>query len=414
VNHKSWPIGRVAIAIAALSVSGCQHVRQIHAPDRWRDRPPSADADYLARFHTVEKAGGSLSYDILAPVDGTATDLAFAKPSTLSPKVSAALGKVTDYAARTNSSALLIWYDGKLIDEHYFGDTQAETALASKSLAKPLSAVAIGRAIQLGKIRNLDQSVADYITEWRGTPKARMTIRHVLSMETGLLEQSFVPGPDNPWSRAYLDPYHERYIVDEYPLTNPPGTLYGYSNAAADLVAIIIARATGERYDEFVARHVLKPIGAAGGTIWLNRKNGSPHSGCCINLPARSWLKLAILLLDDGRVEGQPILPRNFVAEMRKASAHNPHYGLGVWLGQPYAERRGFMGPNSPAPKVWQSAPYHADDLFLFDGNGNQTIYIVPSRKLVILRMGASPPTPVEWDNSFMPNMMIDGLAAGR
>lgn len=400
----------VAMALTVLVLSGCQHAKPSTASTSWQDRPASAQTDYLERYASVVKAGGYLSYDILKPVQGS--DAPFMIKSNLqNPPISeAAIATVLDYAGATNSSALLIWHDGKLLAERYFGDNNRETPLVSKSLAKPLSAIAVARAIELGKINSLDQSASDYITEWRDTPKAKMTIRHILTMQTGLLEQAFAPGPDNHWSRAYMDPFHERYLIHEYPLTDEPGTVYAYSNAAADLVAVVIQRATGQSYEEFIGDQILKPIGATGGTIWLNRENGVPHSGCCINLPAQSWLKLAMLLANDGKTGDKRILPQSFVPQMLKPSDHNPHYGLAVWLGQPYSERRGFMGPKSPLPKVLHSAPYLAEDLFLFDGNGNQVVYIVPSKKLVVLRMGKSPPKSIEWDNSYIPNILLSGF----
>lgn len=400
-------IGIAALALTVPVLSGCQHAAQPAVSTSWQDRPASAQTAYLERYAAVLKAGGYLSYDILKPVQGS--DAPFMIKSNLqnSPVSETAIDKVMDYASTTNSSALLIWHDGQLLSERYFGDNERETPLVSKSLAKPLSAIAIGRAIELGKISSLDQSVSDHITEWQGTSKEKMTIRHVLSMQTGFLEQAFVPGPDNHFARAYMDPYHERYLIHEYPMTDEPGTVYAYSNAASDLAAIIIQRATGQSYEDFIGDHVLKRIGAIGGTIWLNRPNGVPHSGCCVNLPAQSWLKLAILLVDNGRIGGEQLLPQGFVSEMKKPSIHNPYYGLGIWLGQPYAERRGFMGLKSSIPKVLHSAPYRAEDLFLFDGNGNQVVYIVPSKKLVVLRMGKSPPKSIEWDNSYIPNILL-------
>ncbi|WP_417608543.1 serine hydrolase domain-containing protein [Parasphingorhabdus sp.] len=403
-------LGIAPFAATLLALGGCQHMPDTAAGTSWQDRPASAESAYLERFESVEKAGGAFSYDILKPVPGASTPAMMVSENVSAPIAPSAIKKVMDYAAATNSTALLIWHDGKLVAERYFKDNTVDTPLISKSLAKPLSAIAIGRAIALGKIRDLDQPVADFITEWKGTPKAAMTIRDALSMQSGLLEQGFAPGPYNHWARAYLDPYHERYIVDEYPLTTEPGSTFAYSNATGDLVAIIIARATGEKYEDFLSEKVLRPIGAAGGTIWLNRVDGVPHSGCCINLPAQSWLKLAILLLENGRAGDQQILPEAFVAEMRKPSIDNPHYGLGVWLGQTYAKRRGFAGPRSPLPKVLHSAPYLADDVFLFDGNGNQVAYMIPSKKLVILRTGSAPSKPAEWDNSFIPNTLLSGM----
>ena len=203
----------------------------------------------------------------------------------------AALEAATAYAAADRSTAFIVWRDGRLEAERYFGETRANTLLPSKSLSKPLTAIAVGRAIALGHIRSLDQPVADFITEWRGTDKAAMRIRHLLDMRSGLLDQGFSPDPEHPWNQAYLGLDHGQYIVDHYPLTHPPGTRFGYANAPSELVALVIERATGRRYADFIGREVLAAIGGRGGQIWIDRPGGLAHSGCCLMLPAQDWLR---------------------------------------------------------------------------------------------------------------------------
>jgi CubicO group peptidase (beta-lactamase class C family) len=320
-----------------------------------------------------------------------------------------ALEQAARYAEDNRSTAFIVWHKGRLEAERYFGGTKAETLLPSKSLAKPLTAIAIGRAIALGRISSLDQPVSDFITEWRGTDRVDMRIRHLLDMRSGLLDQGFSADPNHPWNRAFLGLDHGRYIVDHYPLTHPPGTRFGYANAPSELVALVIERATRQRYADFIGREILAPIGARGGEVWINRPGGLAHSGCCLMLPAQDWIRLAVLLLDDGKVGARRLLPRGFVAEMRRGTAENPSFGLGVWLGSPWRLRRGFGATGAPGPQVLHSAPYRDPNLFLFDGNSNQTVYISPANRLVILRMGANPPQSPEWDNAILPNLLIDG-----
>lgn len=366
---------------------------------------------YLERFTQLMSGGIPQGYDPMEPVPGAAQvrPLPSAGASELT-VTGAALDHAEQYARDNNSDAFIVWHRGKIQREAYFGDVSADTPLVTRSLSKPITALAVGRAIQLGHIDSLDQPLADFITEWQGTPRAAMLVRHVLDMRTGLLSQGVSPDPESPWNRAYLSPVHEQYIVEEYPLVAAPGSVYGYSNAASDLVALLIERATGRRYSEFIGEELMARIGAPGGEQWINRPGGVAHSGCCAYFPAQTILRMALLLLNDGVVEGDRILPEGYVAAMTTPTEENPYYGLGVWIGGDYTPRRGFAGQDAPGPKVLHSEPYVDKDIYLFDGNSNQVVYIMPTLELVVLRMGGPPPKTPEWDNSQLPNIVARGI----
>ena len=125
---------------------------------------------------------------------------------------------------------------------------------------------------------------------------------------------------------------------------------------------------------------------------------------------AETWLKLGILVLNEGKANGRQLLPAGYVREMSAATAENPWYGMGLWVGGAYTERRGFANPKRGFPGTLHSEPYLAQDIVMFDGNSNQIVYIIPSERMVILRTGDSPPKSPEWDNSYLPNTLIRGL----
>lgn len=407
-----------ARALTALAVihgltAGCGTLYQAGSTAS-RKAPGYAAADetlYRARLDALNSAGtvgnGEAAYDPLESVPGApeARPLATARTPMLSTEARAA---ARAYAAARNSSALIIWRDGAIEEERYFGPHGPASAIVSKSLAKPVTALLIGRAIMQGHIGSLDQPVADFMTEWRGDPgRSRITIRHLLGMRSGLLPQALGGGPGDMLYRAYLHPRHDEIIINEYPLTDEPGSVYEYSNANAELIAPIIERATGMRYAEYLSKALLQQIGAAGGSVWVNRDGGTAHSGCCLMLPARDWLRMAILLLDDGVWEGTRLLPAGYVDEMKTAAPQNPHYGLGLWLAGPYVERRGYTNPRSMVGAVLHSEPYLDRDLVLFDGNANQVVYLIPSRRMIVVRTGAAPPREHEWDNAYLPNLLV-------
>lgn len=346
-------------------------------------------------------------YDPLESVPGVTKvqPLAQASAAKISP---AAARAAIEYTKKRKSSALLVWVDGSLEIEQYFGNFSRETPLVSKAMAKPLAAIAIGRAIHLGTVDSLDQPAADFIREWQGdAQKSQITIRHLLEMRSGLLPQDFGPQSPEILDRAYLHPRHDSVLIHDYPVTDTPGERYEYSNANYELIALIIERATGRRYAEFLGNELLVPLGAAGGSIWIDRPGGLAHTGCCLLLPAESFLRIGRLLVSGGQWEGQQLLAADFVADMRTGTLQNPHFGTGLWVAGPYVERRGYLNPSIPLGKVLHSEPYLDAQLSLFDGNGNQVMYLIPSQNTVILRMGEFPSAELEWDNSYLPNLLI-------
>ena len=381
------------------------------------------EAVYLERFARLMDASrlglGLETYEPLEPVPGARNPVALADAAAGNTRIAAAaLQAAEEFAANNNSSAFMVWHDGKIEKASFFKGMKPEDTFPSRSLAKPMTAVAIGRALALGKIRSLDQPVADFISEWRGDPRrSKILVRHLLDMRSGFLPQGPAMTAEDILNRAYLHPRHEQIIIHDYPVVDEPGARYEYNNATSELVAVLIERATGVRYGEWLSREVLQRLGSPGGTIWVNRPGGTAHSGCCLMLPAEAWLRLGVLLLQDGVWEGKRLLPAGYVQAMRTPTAENPYYGLGVYVAGRYIARRGFANParDAEARRVLHSEPYLADDVFLFDGNSNQVVFIIPSRRLVVLRVGDNPPRGAggEWDNSALPNLLIRGLPQG-
>lgn len=383
---------------------------------RAREEYGSGDADhvYQQRFQRLlreaQNGRGLAGYDPLITLPGP--DEVEPLPRGTAPWLNAdTRAWLTNLGAGSNTEALMVWYDGQVVFEDYFGGKEAGDLVVSRSLSKPVSVVAVGRAIAEGFIESLDDPASRYLTEWQDTDKAGITIRHLLQMRSGLAPQGNSMQPDDVMNRAYLHPYHIEVILAEYPLVNEPGTRYDYSNANGELIAPIIERATGRRYEDWLGEAVLKPLGAAGGEIWVNRIGGTPHSGCCALLPAESYLKLAVLYHADGIWNGERLLPEGFVDQIRTPTEYNPHTGMGLYVAGPYVESRGAANPDVSFGRTRHGEPYLDKDLYLFDGNSNQVVYIVPRHDLVALRVGSRPPRENPWDNTTLPNRLLRVLS---
>ena len=372
--------------------------------------------DRYFRMAVAQARGQSQKADWYSPLDKVPGAPDTPLPVAATPVVSAdALAAAKAYAAKTKSEGLLVWQGGALQSVDYFGGFKRSDLIASKSMAKMVVGIVIGRAIEQGYIKGLDQPVSDFLTEWKGTPKAASTIRNFLQNSSGI--SRFAYNDFKPWSqtmREYLSEDHERILIDETRYDYKPGTEYDYSMITSDVLALVIERATKQRYADYVGKALLQPIGAAGGTVYVNRPGGLAHSGCCLMLPAESFVRIGVLMAQDGVWDGQRLLPDGWVKETVTPSPANPHWGLHMWIGKPCVKRLRWFPRRSQEVGVLTSECYLADDLFLFDGSGNQAMWIVPSKQLVVLRFGP-PPTrrpgdPGEFDNSRLPNTIIRGL----
>lgn len=384
-----------------------------------------ANRTYMDRYFRMavsQARGQSQAADWYEPVDRVQGAPDRPLPVAATPSVDPAfLDRASAYARATRSQGLIVWQGGAIQRADYFGGFRRDELIASKSMAKMVVGVVIGRAVAEGHIRSIDQPVSDFLTEWQGTDREGPTIRQFLQNSSGI--SRFKYDDFAPWSltmREYLSEHHERILINETRRDYAPGSEYDYSMITSDVLAIVIERATGQRYADFVGRALLVPIGASVGTVYINRPGGLAHAGCCLMLTPESFVRIGILLARDGVWEGRRLLPDGWVRETVTPSPANPHWGLHMWIGRPCVERRRWFPERSQPVGVLHSECYLADDLFLFDGSGNQAMWIVPSRDLVVLRFGP-PPTrrpgePGEFDNSILPNLVIRGMevAAGR
>lgn len=380
---------------------------------------PEEEALYMQRYEKaqVRATAEEIYVDreaMAGASDWTPLPAAAAAERTISEQ---ALDDAERYAEVNNSNTFIVWRNGKIERETYFGGHTRTSPINSFSLAKQVTAFAIGRALVLGKIASLDQPVGDFVTEWQGDPRReKILVRHLLDMRAGFFPQVPPQGPTDLISRTFLHPRHDEIIVAEYPVIDEPGTRYEYNNAAGDMVAALIERATSRRYAEFVGTEIWQKIGAMDGAVWVNRPGGTAHSGCCMLAPAENFLRLAIAMLRDGVWQGERILPEGYVKEMITPTPENPYFGLSIWVAGRYTVRRGFANPDRGMAEILHGEPYLAADLYLFDGNANQVVYVVPSQDLIILRTGMAPPRDetTEWDNSVLPNTIMRGIVKDR
>jgi CubicO group peptidase (beta-lactamase class C family) len=313
-----------------------------------------------------------------------------------------ALAAADAYAEKSRAQSLLVWRDGALqYAKVYDGDSQ--TRLDSLSMHKTVAALAIGAALDSGAIRSLDEPVGAYIREWRNDPRGSMTIRHVLTMATGIQAERMQRMPPNAFYRMMMgtDVTGGTLAVD---LVETPGERFVYVNTNTQILEIILERATGRAYADFVGEKLWRPLGNADALLWLDRPGGVPRVFCCMMSNAENWIRIGRLIADDGRVGDRQVISSSFLGELRAPSATNANYGFQTWLAT--RDPGQFNGTGAGSIRA-PSEPHLVDDLIYLAGFGAQRTYVSPRCGLVIVRTGAQ---VFEWDDAVLPNTILRGL----
>jgi CubicO group peptidase (beta-lactamase class C family) len=317
-----------------------------------------------------------------------------------------ALAKAIAYGEETRSHALLVYHDGAIRLEHYYPGHDAAETTPTQSMHKSVVAMLVGIAIRDGYIKSVDDPASLYLPEWANDARQATTIRHMLQQSSGINFATFGINPLGGFFQLMLG-------ADVTPVALnleqevPAGTRFDYNSAIPQNMGLIVQRATGKRYSEYLSEALWKHLGVPDAWVVLDsEENAMPRTSCCLKATARAWLRLGMLHLDQGRVGGRQVVPAEWMRDIATPSEHNPNYGYFTWLGTEHNQYRYYNRKTST--RVLHSEPYAAPDVIYFDGFGGQRVYIIPSRKLVIVRTGSIAPS---WDDAYLPNVIIGGLS---
>ena len=309
-----------------------------------------------------------------------------------------------DYGAETGSDALIVWRAGRLQLEHYYEGADETTLTSTQSMHKSVVALLVGAAIAEGHIASADDPVSLYLPEWAGDARAGITIRQALWQSSGIDFPTFAFGSLGPMMGLLIG-QDMRPITFEQQAVEPPATSFEYNSINPLVLGLVIENATGRPYAEYLSEALWKPLGAGDAWVQMDSEGGMARSYCCLDIPARGWLRLGLLHLNGGMANGRRILPEEWIASIRAPAPTNPNYGFLTWLGTEHVQQRVY---NSKASlRGYHSEPFAAEDVAYFDGFGGQRVYIIPSADMVIVRTGA---LATDWDDARLPNTLLAGI----
>jgi CubicO group peptidase (beta-lactamase class C family) len=275
---------------------------------------------------------------------------------------SSAVQPLLDYLELKNSKGFIILVNGRIVMENYFNGHDVNANWYWASAGKTLTSTITGIAQQENLI-NINNKVSQYIgTGWTSAPIAKenlITCKNLLNMTSGLDDTT-----DD------VSPSALTYTADA-------GTRWAYHNVYVKLQDVI-AQASGQTWNSYFNTKLRDKIGMNG--TWFTTGNNIVYSST-----TRSMARFGLLMYNKGKWENDTILNENYFNEATNTSQNiNLGYGYLWWLNG----KANYHLPQSQATFQGSIIPTAPNDMFMALGKNDQKIYVVPSKKMVVIRMG--------------------------
>ncbi len=269
--------------------------------------------------------------------------------------------------------AFVVIKNDSLLHEEYWDGYSDTSHTNSFSMAKSIVGVLTGIALKEGKIKSLDDPVSNYLPDFAEGDKQNVTVRHLLTMSSGInFDEDYVSPFAYPAKAYYGNDLVK--LSTKYKVTEEPGKVFRYLSGNTALLSFVVEKATGMTLSEYASEKLWKPIGASEDAYWsLDHENGVEKAYCCFNSNAKDFARLGQLYLDYGKWNGYPILDSSYVSEsirpaelLDEEGRKNESYGYSWWVmndkgGGHIGYARGILG---------------------------QYIFVIPSMDMVVVRLG--------------------------
>ncbi len=277
-----------------------------------------------------------------------------------------------DNALGYQTRALLVVENGEIVAESYAEDFGPETPQMGWSMAKSLTAIMLGRMEYLGIA---DMDTAALFTQWESDARQHIALKDLLQMSSGLVfDETYAPGSDSTYMLFGANSASD--VALNKPAGHEPGTRFSYSSGTSNILMRWMHDHLGgaEQSVDFLYQSLYEPLGMRH-TILEPDPSGVFVASSFVYASARDWGRLGLLMLNKGEINGRRILSEEWVerAVTPNDSKNNTNYGFQFWLNQ-----RGGKQP-------WPSLP---EDTFYMSGNRKQFVVVVPSKKMVVVRLG--------------------------
>jgi CubicO group peptidase (beta-lactamase class C family) len=284
--------------------------------------------------------------------------------------------------------AVIVVHDGRIVAERYAEGFNKHSKLIGWSMTKSITNALVGILVKQGKLK-IDE--ATQVKAWANDDRKIITLNDLMHASSGLEWEENYGGPSGATNMLFKKKDMGIYAA-EAPLAHKPGEVFYYSSGTTNIISRIIRETIGdENYYRFPYEALFYKIGMLNTT--LEPDAGGTFVGSSYSFaPARDWARFGLLYLNDGVWNGERILPEGWVKYTTTPAkgADRGQYGAQWWLNA--------GAPGNPALRYYPDAP---TDLYWADGFEGQNVFIIPSQKLVVVKLSLSQGDYLD-DNKFL------------
>ena len=290
-----------------------------------------------------------------------------------------------EYHQQFDSKAFIILQNDTIVYEKYWDEHSIGKVSNSFSMSKSIISLLIGIAIEEKKIKSLDEPVWHYLPAYKVYGRKSITLRHLLSMSSGFEWNESGSNPLSENAEAYYT--HDLYdLMMRQRLVKDPGQSFIYQSGNSQVLGHVLEKATGTSLSNYATSKLWNPLGAENPAYWsLDKENGNEKSFCCYYATARDFARIGSLLVNKGGFMGKRIVSEAYMDEVvkwgdltTKEGIKNQRYGLHFWVCK-----------NGPE---W---------VYYCIGFRGQLIITIPSKKLVIIRIGNKRDSDIQFIDMF-------------
>jgi CubicO group peptidase (beta-lactamase class C family) len=284
-------------------------------------------------------------------------------------------GTIERFLETNRNTGLLVLKGDTILVERYQYDRTPQHRFTSMSMAKTVVAMLIGIALHESRIKSIDDLASKYVPELKGHPYGETSLRHLLTMSSGVAFREAYDGRDDvtalgrktfnqegPGGADTVSAFRTRAA--------PAGTKFYYSSAETQVLGLVLRAAVGKPLAQYLSETIWQGMGAEDHATWLVDAGGHEMGYVGLNATLRDWGRFGLLLANDGALNGRQIIPAAWVREATTAQAE--HLKVGV-----AAPRIGY------GYQTWLIHPEKR--MFALLGVRGQGIYVDPETKIVIV-----------------------------